>query len=107
MANGMSPHRIRIVPIDGGADVRALIQHPMETGTRKDPVSGKTIPRHFIQELSCEHSGIEVMHAYWSWGMAINPFLSIHIQRVQAGDVIRVRWIDNTGLGESLEGVVQ
>lgn len=107
MANGTIPHRIRVVSADGGADVRVLIQHPMETGTRKDPASGKTIPRHFIEELSCEHNGIEVMHAYWSWGMAFNPFLSLHIQRARPGDVVRVRWTDNTGRSESVEGAVQ
>ncbi len=106
MANGKSIHRMRVEPADGGADVRVLIQHPMETGTRKDPVTGKTIPRHFIQEIHFEHNGREVMSAYWSWGMALNPFLSFHIRRAQPGDVVRVHWTDNTGISEAVEGTV-
>ena len=29
--------------------IKALISHPMETGTRKDKKTGKKIPAHFIQ----------------------------------------------------------
>ena len=43
--------------------VKALIKHPMETGLRKDKKTGKAIPAHFIQEVSCKHNGAEVLLA--------------------------------------------
>jgi sulfur-oxidizing protein SoxZ len=106
MANEKSVHRIRVESVNGGADVRILLRHPMETGTRKDSVTGITIPRHFIEEIHFEHNGKEVMAAHWSWGMALNPFVSFHIRRVRPGDVVRVHWTDNKGMSGAVEGAV-
>lgn len=106
MATPKRVHRLRAVASDGGADVRVLIQHPMETGSRKDPVSGELIPRHFIQEIHCEHNGKEVMSAYWSWGMAINPYLAFRLTRARPGDTVRVHWLDNLGVREQVDGQI-
>lgn len=81
-----------------------LIQHPMETGNRKDPATGEPVPRHYIQEIHCEHNGREVLSAYWSWGMAINPYLAFHLRHASPGDMVRVHWTDNHGMQEALEG---
>ena len=50
--------------------VKALIKHPMETGLRKDKKTGKKIPAHFIQKLTVEHNGKNVLDA--DWGAAIS-----------------------------------
>ena len=34
------------------ADVKCLLLHPMETGSRKDPDTGKPIPAHHITQLT-------------------------------------------------------
>ncbi|HEV8260713.1 MAG TPA: thiosulfate oxidation carrier complex protein SoxZ, partial [Burkholderiales bacterium] len=39
------------------ADVKILIFHPMETGLRKDGVTGQPVPMHFIQTLTATHNG--------------------------------------------------
>ena len=57
-------------------DFKALIQHPMETGLRKNANTGKTIPAHFIQEVRVEANGDTVMTAYWSGGVSKNPYVS-------------------------------
>ena len=41
--------------------VKALISHAMETGQRKDKKTGKKIPAHFIQEVTCSHNGNTVL----------------------------------------------
>lgn len=43
--------------------VKALISHPMETGNRKNKKTGKLIPAHFIQEVTCKHNGSDVLDA--------------------------------------------
>ncbi len=98
--------RIRAKAQDGGIAVRAIIRHPMETGSRKDPATEELIPRHFIQEVSCEHNGDTVLTLDWGWGVSANPYLAFHIQQGQAGDVVRIRWTDNKGETGSLEAKV-
>ena len=100
------PHRIR-VKLDGtGALVKLLLQHPMETGARKDPTTGGMIPRHFIQVLRCERNGTTVMSANWGWGISKNPYLSFRIREAKAGDRILVAWTDNLGESDSVEAEV-
>ena len=96
-------HKIRARLKNGVAAVKLLVQHPMETGNRRDPVTDRQIPRNFIRELRCEHNGIEVLSADWGWGVSRNPFLSFRIVGAQTGDLIRVDWVDNNGLFGFLE----
>ena len=53
--------KMRAAAKDGVTTIKALISHPMETGTRKDKKTGEKIPAHFIQEVVCEHNGNAVM----------------------------------------------
>ena len=39
------------------ADVKSLMLHPMETGARKDPDTGNTIPVHHITQLIFTNNG--------------------------------------------------
>ena len=39
------------------ADVKVLMEHPMETGARMDADTGKPVPRHYIKEVVCKHNG--------------------------------------------------
>lgn len=96
-------HKIRARLKGQTAEVKVLIQHPMETGRRKDPATGLVVPRHFIREIHCEHNGTEVLSAVWSWGMARNPYLSYRVLDARPGDRVRVYWTDDKGLTESLE----
>ena len=83
-----------------------LLQHPMETGRRKDPATGLKIPRHFIRELVCEHNGNPVLRTQWSWGMARNPYLSFHIREARPGDSVKLYWSDDMGATDEVETVV-
>ena len=88
---------------DGVTTVKALVKHPMETGLRKDKKSGKLIPAHFIQEVTCEHNGNTVMTALWGPAVSKNPYLSFKFSGAKAGDTLKISWVDNKGESDATE----
>ena len=88
------------------ADVKVLMFHPMETGLRKDPVSGDLIPMHFIQRVVATLNGKTVMDAQWGMAVSKNPFVNFRIRGAKAGDKITVSWEDNMGAKASIEAVL-
>lgn len=93
--------KIRAKAQDGVTTVKALMTHPMETGARKDSKTGEIVPAHFIQEVSCEWNGNEVMKALWSGGVSKNPYISFKFKGGAKGDEIKLGWLDNKGESES------
>lgn len=91
--NGKIRARLR----DDIADVKVLMRHPMETGRREDPASGKLIPRNFIQEALCEHNGKVAMSLDWSWDISADPYQVFKVKDAQVGHTISVRWTDDQG----------
>lgn len=86
--------------------VKALISHPMETGLRKDKKTKKAIPAHFIQEVTCDHNGNNVMTALWGPSVSKNPYLSFRFKGGKAGDTLKLHWVDNKGESDSLEAKI-
>jgi sulfur-oxidizing protein SoxZ len=90
--------------VDGGVTtVKALISHPMDTGLVKDKKTGKLIPAHFIQEVTCEHNGKSVLTALWGAAISKNPYLSFKFKGAKAGDTLKLSWVDNKGESDSTE----
>jgi sulfur-oxidizing protein SoxZ len=87
------------------ADVRVLINHPMETGLRKNERS-ELIPLHFIMQVSATHNGKTVLNAQWSQGVSRNPPLGFRVRGAKVGDKITLNWVDNKGETSSIETVV-
>ena len=87
--------------------VKALIKHPMETGLRKDKKTGKVIPAHFIQEVSCKHNGKDVLVAEWGPAVSTNPYLAFSFKGGKAGDVVNISWVDNTGGKDAEETAIK
>ena len=79
------------------ADVKVLMFHPMETGLRKDPITGELIPLHFIQHVIAAHNGKTVLDAQWSRAISKNPFVNFRIRGAKPGDKVTVSWEDNRG----------
>ena len=98
----MSSIKIRANAEGDVITVKALISHPMETGSRKDP-AGKPIPAHFIQEVTCEHNGAVVLTAQWGAAISKNPYLSFRFRGGKAGDTLKLNWADNMGQTDSAE----
>jgi len=83
--------------------VKALINHPMETGNRKDKKTGQVIPAHFIEEVICEYNGEAVMTAQWSGGISKNPYMAFKFNGGKKGEMVKVSWRDNKGEKADLE----
>jgi sulfur-oxidizing protein SoxZ len=98
--------KMRASAKDGVTTIKALISHPMETGTRKDKKTGEKIPAHFIQEVVCEHNGNKVMTAQWGPAISKNPYLSFRFTGGNAGDTVKLNWVDNKGNSDSSEASI-
>jgi sulfur-oxidizing protein SoxZ len=85
----------------GVAEVKTLMPHPMETGTRRN-AEGEVVPAHYIEEVTCFKNDKLVIQAFWGPAVSKNPFFSFKVKDSVPGDVIRVSWVDN--LGETSSG---
>ena len=74
-------------------EVRIVIQHPMETGFRRD-ANGVRQRRNAIVALVCRYGGVEVLRAITSPGVAANPTLRFHLRAEKTGD-LELWWIDD------------
>ena len=104
MANSI---KVRANLKDGVTVVKTLISHSMETGLRTDKKTGKKIPAHFIQEVTCEHNGANVLTALWGTAVSKNPYLSFKFEGANAGDTLKVSWVDNQGKSDSVEAKIK
>jgi sulfur-oxidizing protein SoxZ len=98
--------KIRAKASGGATTVKTLVNHPMETGLRKDKKGGM-IPAHFIQELVAEHGGKTVMTAQWGTGISKNPYMSFKFAGGNKGDKIKISWVDNKGQSDSKEVTIK
>ena len=96
------PMKIRAGLKGDVADVRVLMNHPMETGQRKDS-SGNLIPMHFIQEIAVKLNGKTVIDAQISQAVSRNPVFSFRVKGAKAGDKLEISWLDNKGVRNSTE----
>lgn len=87
------PMKIRATLQGDIADVRMLMRHPMETGTRKTATG--VVPLHFIQSVIVQHNGRTVLDAQWSQAISRDPFLGFRVKGAKVGDKISVTWVDN------------
>ncbi|MBI2305997.1 MAG: thiosulfate oxidation carrier complex protein SoxZ [Rhodocyclales bacterium] len=100
------PIKIRATVQGDITDIRILLQHPMETGQRKDPVSGKLVPAHFIQTFLVTANGKPLIEGQTNTAVSKNPMLAFKARGLKAGDKLVVSWIDSRGERRSDEGVV-
>jgi sulfur-oxidizing protein SoxZ len=78
------------------ADIRILMQHPMETGQRKD-TTGQPLPAHFIQIFSVSHNGKPLIDGQLNTSIAKNPLFAFKARGLKAGDRLTVNWLANMG----------
>ncbi len=78
-------------------EILVLVQHPMETGNRKDKKTKKKIPAHYIQTMNFTINGKTVADVAMSFGVSKNPLVGIRVKSAKSGDKISVSWKDNKG----------
>lgn len=76
-------------------ELRAIIQHRMESGFRRDS-RGAVVPRHILTEFVCLLDGEEVFRAEFFPGVAANPYLTFSIVAERSG-TLEFRWTDQHG----------
>ena len=87
--------------------IKCLMTHPRETGQGNDKNTGKLIPAHYIETVTAEHGGKQVIEAQLSGGISKNPYLSFKFKGGKAGDTVKVAWTDNTGKSDSAEAAIK
>lgn len=77
-------------------EVKTLITHPMETGTRKNNKTGELIPRLIINKFECSYNGKPVLTADLHPAVAANPYFAFNV-RAEASGKIDFVWTDDKG----------
>lgn len=98
--------KIRATRQGDTTEIRVLMQHPMETGLRKDPANGQSIGAHFIQTFSVSANGKPLIEGQLNTSIARNPLFAFRAKGLETGDKVAVRWIDNRGERRSDEAPV-
>lgn len=98
--------RMRTKPVNGGAEVLVLVNHPMETGQRVDRKTKEKIPAHWIQKMTFTLNGKEVAVADLGVAVSKDPLVGIRVPGAKAGDKVKVTWSDNKGESGSAEATV-
>jgi sulfur-oxidizing protein SoxZ len=89
------------------ADVKSLMLHPMETGTRIDAETGETVPIHHITQLTFTNNDKLVMVANFSTAVSRDPYFSFKFSNAKVGDTLKVAWVDNNGGTDEIETVLK
>jgi sulfur-oxidizing protein SoxZ len=76
-------------------EVKALIQHVMETGNRKT-ADGKPIPRDIINSFTATFAGAPIFSAEFGSGISANPYIAFHM-RVPGPGEFEITWTDDQG----------
>lgn len=75
-------------------DIRVLMQHPMETGLRKDD-KGQPLSAHFIQTFTVSHNGKPIVEGQLNTSVSKNPLFTFRALGIKSGDKLSVAWTDN------------
>ena len=81
----------------GNGEIKALISHPTENGLRKDTQSGQLVPAHFITSVIITLNGKTVLDGQWSGGVSKDPFITVRVKGIKAGDSVNLSVKDNLG----------
>ncbi len=77
-------------------EIKALIQHVMETGNRRDP-DGRSIPRSIIHTFQAKFEGETIFSADWGSGISANPYIAFYFKVPGPGSFEFV-WLDDAGV---------
>ena len=84
----------KIVKVGENVKIKTLAEHEMETGVRRDNITGIIYPRLIIQSVIAKYNGKIVFKANWFSGVSANPYLAFYITAKQSG-LIEIEWKDD------------
>ncbi|MCK6406515.1 MAG: thiosulfate oxidation carrier complex protein SoxZ [Rhodocyclaceae bacterium] len=91
------PIKIRATLQGDTTDIRILMQHPMETGQRKEQGTGKLVPALFIQTFVVTANGKTLVDGQLNTSVSRNPLFAFKARGLKAGDKLVVSWLDSAG----------
>lgn len=80
-------------------EVRALAQHPMETGYRRSS-EGELLARDLVRRVECRFEGELIVVAELHAAIAANPYLSFFLKLPRSG-TLSVHWSGDRGVAHS------
>ena len=80
-------------------DIRATVQHPMETGYRVGS-EGQPLPRDLVRRVECRFDGDLVFAADLHPAIAANPYLAFTMRASTSG-TLTVTWQGDRGFARS------
>lgn len=95
---GMQNPRIalpRRIAAGQAAEIRTLINHPMETGLREDE-SGQRVPQKLVESLALQLNNEEAFKATLYTGTSANPYLRLQV-KLQEDTHADFIWTDQQG----------
>ena len=84
----------KIVKVGENVKIKTLAEHEMETGVRRDNITGVIYPRLIIQSVTAKYNGKIVFKANWFSGVSANPYLAFYITATESG-LIEIEWKDD------------
>ena len=84
----------KIVKVGENVKIKTLAEHEMETGVRRDNITGIIYPRLIIQSVIAKYNGKIVFKANWFSGVSANPYLAFYITAKKSG-LIEIEWKDD------------
>jgi sulfur-oxidizing protein SoxZ len=88
-----------LVPVSVKQDdiiyVRAIIEHPMDTGFFRT-AEGQPIPAYFINDVTVTYGDETIAHFEWTSGVSRDPSVTFPLKTTREATVA-VTWKDNKG----------
>lgn len=91
---------------DGSTRLRALLDHPMESGRRADS-RGNVIDANYIQKVIVKLGERELLVSDLGANLSKNPYFSFEFTGANPDDELTVEWQDNEGDTRSYTVVVK
>lgn len=95
--------KLRVRPAGDAVELKILIEHPMESGLRRDESTGQLIPAHYIRQLNILLNGQTVIRSELGTAISPNPYFAFYLKACKPGDRINVTWVDNKDKTETGE----
>ena len=98
--------RLSATLLNGTTRLRALLDHPMESGLRTDSL-GNTISANYIRKVEVKLGERQLFASEWSSNLSKNPYFSIEFDGAEALDELTIEWENNEGATKSHTVIVE
>jgi len=88
--------RLSAISIDGTVKLRALLDHPMESGKRLDK-RGKAIDASYLQQLIVKQGDKILVSSDIGANLSKNPYFSFEFEGIDIGQELTLEWTDEKG----------